>query len=225
MELDKLVYDIKESISAISDDRYIDERYITHLINQGRADFIKRLLSKRPGYDPINLEQHYHANIISTTRSIFPNLTISCKILRSADPIPNLIDSDIMSRSFRVRTADILKDTIEVITPERANMLTFEFNVMYAFLDYKHYLYLLTKNNHQELKYAVISGIFEDPLAVDSTLTDYPLPEFMWPTVKNGIINQLISRPMEDPYNNSEPDYIDLENVRKQKDKQERTQE
>jgi len=225
MNLDKLVYDIKEAVSAISDDRYLDERYITHLINQGRAEFIKKLLSNRPGYNAINLEQHYHVNVISTSRSIFPGLTISCKILRSENPVPKLIDSDMLSRSFRVRTADILKDTIEVITPERANMITFEFPVMYAFLDYEHYLYLISPNNHQELRYAVVSGIFEDPTEVDDSLTDYPLSEFMWPTIKNNIIAQLLSTPMRDPYNNSEADYVDLENVRKQKDRQEKAKE
>lgn len=213
MNLDKLIYDVKENLSAISDDRRIDDRYIEHLINNGRADFIKKLLSSRPGYDAINLEQNWHANIESASRSIFPGLALGCNILRSTVPIPNLLDSDTLSRSFRVRTADILNDTIEVIPPERATVLTFEFPVVYAFLDYKHYLYLVSKQNHQELRYAVVTGIFEDPKAVDPTLTDYPLPEFMWKTIKDGIVQELLRRPAPDPLNNSEPDYA-VKNVK-----------
>lgn len=217
MELAKLIYDIKESVSAISDDRHIDNRYIEHLINNGRADFIKKLLSSRPGYDAINLEQNFHANIESVSRSIFPGLELECKVLRSTLPVPTMLNSDVLSRSFRVRTADILHDTIEVITAERANVITFEFPVVYAFLDYNHYLYLISKNNHQELKYAVVTGIFEDPKDIDPDLTEYPLPEFMWKTIKDGIVQEILHRPHEDPINNSEPDYINTSEKRRDK--------
>lgn len=208
MELLKLVADVRESISAISDDRRIDDRYIEHLINVGRADFIKKLLSSRPGYDTINLEQNYHAHIESASRSIFPGVDLSCSVLKSTAPIPSMITSDVLAQSFRVRTADILQDTIEAISAERANNITFEFTTTYAFLDYEHYLFLISKDNHQELKYAVVTGIFEDPKDVDPDLTDYPLSGFMWPSIKENIVAQLLRRPPEDPINNSEPDLL-----------------
>jgi len=217
MELQKLIYDVRENLSIISDDRRIDDRYIEHLISVARADFIKKLLSTRPGYNTINLEQHFHVNVESTSRSIFPNLDISCSILRSTEPVPEMITTDITSQHYIVRTADILKNTIEVIEYERANQLTFEFDVVYAFLDYKNYLYFISKNNHQELKYAVITGIFSDPFDVDDALTDYPLPSFMWNSIRPGIVALLNSRPIEDPINNSEPDYARMHNDKEDK--------
>lgn len=207
MELKKLVYDVREQLSVISDDRRIDDRYIEHLINVGRADFIKKLLSKRPGYNIVNLEQNWHASIESVSRSIFPNVNLACTILRSTTPIPEMITTDVMSQYFRVRTADIIKNTIEVIEYERANTVTFEFNVIYAFLDYGNYLYLISKDNHQELKYAVVSSVFSDPKEIEDPLIDYPMPAYMWGIIKPNIVALLNSRPIEDPINNSEPDY------------------
>lgn len=217
MKLEKLIYDIREMLSVISDDRRIDDRYIEHLINIARADFIKKLLSSRPGYNTINLEQNWHANVESVSRSIFPNLTLECSILRSTVPIPEMISSDIISQFFRVRTADIIKNTIEVIEYERANNLTFEFDVVYAFLDYDKYLYFVSKDNHQELKYAVVSAIFNDPSDIEDPLEDYPMPAYMWNTIKPNIVALLNSRPIEDPINNSEPDYINMNNEKENK--------
>lgn len=215
MKLEKLIYDIRESLSAISDDRRIDDRYIEHLINVARADFIKKLLSSRPGYNVVNLEQNWHANVESVSRSIFPNLNIACQILRSTEPVPEMITSDIISQYFRVRTADILKNTIETIEYERANQLTFEFDVVYAFLDYEHYLYFVSKDNHQELKYAVVTAIFNDPDEIEDPLEEYPMPGYMWKIIKPDIVALLNSRPIEDPINNSEPDYINMNNDKK----------
>jgi len=216
MELEKLIYDVRESLSTISDDRRIDDRYIEHLINVGRESFIKKLLSTRPSYNTINLEQNWHANIESVSKSIFPGVVMSCKVLRSTAPIPSMITSDVLAQQFRVRTADITMDTIEVISAERANKVTFEFNVVYAFLDYEHYLYFLSKDGHQELKYAVVTGIFNDPKDVEDPLTDYPISGFMWEPIKNNILALLNSRPIEDPINNSEPDYMET-NAKKDK--------
>ena len=79
-------------------------------------------------------------------------------------------------------------------------------------------MYFVSKDNHQELKYGIITGIFETPSDVEDGLTEYPLPEFMWGTIKDKIVDELKSRPHEDPINNSEPDYA-LQNAKQRRER------
>jgi hypothetical protein len=206
MEKDKLIYDIKEQVSAISDDRHLDDRYVEHLIGTARADLYRKMLAKRPGYTTLGMEQNIDVTVESATRSIFSGLTLDCNVLRSTVPMPKLIYEGSLSSYFKVRTADILKNTIEIIDIARANFVVFEFPVVYAFLDYQYYLYFLVPFSEQELKYAVLTGVFEDPMEVDPELTNYPISASDWNTIKPLIINTIMSRPAEDPLNNSEPD-------------------
>jgi hypothetical protein len=207
MELAKLIYDVKEGVSAISDDRFLDERYITHLINTSRADLVRKMLDKRPGYNTLGMEQNVDVTVASASRSIFGGLTLDCNVLRSTTPLPKLIYEGSLSNYFKVRTADLLNNTIEIIDISRANSIVFEFPVVYAVLDFEYYLYFLVPNNNQELKYAVLTGVFEDPLEVDPELTDYPLNQSEWASMKPRIVADILNRPSEDPLNNSEADY------------------
>lgn len=210
MEISKLIYDIKEQVSAISDDRYLDDRLVQQLINTARADLIRKMLAKRPGYTTLAMEQNVPLTLESVSRSIFPGLTIPCKVLRSTKPIPKLIYEGPLSDYYRVRSVDILHNTIEIINIARTNFITFEFPVVYTVLDYEYYLYFILPNNHQELRKAIVSGVFETPEDVAETngeeLIEYPLSASDWNTIKPLIIQQIMSRPMEDPLNNSEPD-------------------
>lgn len=206
MERSKLIYDIKEQVSAISDDRYLDDRLVEHLIGTARADLIRKMLAKKPGYTTLGMEQNVDIEVESASRSIFEGLDLECKVLRSKIPVPKLIYEGSLSSYFKVRTADILHNTIEIIDISRANFIHFEFPVVYALLDYKYYLYFILPKSHQELRYAVLSGIFEDPMEVDSELTDYPINASDWATIKPLIINSILNSPPEDPLNNSEED-------------------
>jgi hypothetical protein len=206
MELDKLIYEVKEQVSAISDDRYLDNRLVTFKISAARADLIRKMLARRPGYNTIGMEQEVQLDVQSVSRALIPGLTLDCKVLRSVEPIPKLIYEGSFTQYIKVRTADVLHNTIEVIDASRANFITFEFPVVYAFLDSGYYMYFLEPNNHQELKYAILTGVFEDPLEVDPELTDYPLKLNDWESIKPLIVNSILGTPPEDPLNNSEED-------------------
>jgi hypothetical protein len=215
MNLDKLIFDVKERMSAMSDDRRIDKRYVTHLIGVARADYLRQLLSKRPGHNTLNLEQDHEITITTPNRSIFTGLTLAGTVMRSTSVIPKVINPNAMASYYKIRTADVLKNTIELVDYERAMNLTFEFDAVYAFMDSDQHMYFLMKNNHQELKYAIVTSIFEDPIAADATLTDYPISPDSWTYILPKVIEALAGRPMEDPINNSEADYVEAKDDRR----------
>lgn len=210
MDYDKLIYDIKESVSAISDDRHLDDRYIKFLVDNARADLIRKKLAKNPSYTTLALEQNVDVHLESVSRSIFKGLDLDCKVLRSTEPMPKLIYEGSLSNYFKVRSPDILKTLIERIDIARVNFVVFEFPVVYCVLDFEYYLYFLVPNNGQELRYAVLTGVFENPedaVPDGEELIDYPLSASDWNIIKPLVINTIMSRPPEDPRNNSEPDY------------------
>ena len=97
---------------------------------------------------------------------------------------------------------------------------------MYAFLD-NGYLYMMAPNNNMEIKNAVITGVFKDPDEVDGNgdgspdeNTDLPLTDEMWSNISDMVFNILVSRPAEDPINNSEPDYATQPNRSREKESQ-----
>lgn len=215
MNIDKLIFDVKERMAAMSDDRRLDKRYILHLIGVARSDYLRQLLSKRPGYNTISLEQNFELSITSVDRSMFTGLSLNCYVMKGSPTVPKLFNTSAMTPYYKIRTADRLKNTIEVIDYERVMHLTFEFDAVYAFMDTDESVYFIAKNNHQELKYAVVTGIFEDPMEVDPLLTEYPMPPDSWKYILPYVMEALTNRPSEDPINNSEPDYTAKTSERK----------
>ena len=207
MKLDKLIYEVIEGVSAISDDRYLDERLIEHKISTARADLIKKHLAQKPGFSTQGLEQDFPFELESVSRSIYPGITIPCMILRSVEKVPDLISNKTLVNWWRVRTIDILRNTIEIIEPHRAPFIHFEFPVLYAFLDQDNHVFILAPENSQELKRAILTGVFELPEEVEDPLEDYPSKASDWAVILPDIIKAILMKPSEDPLNNSEPDY------------------
>lgn len=217
MHVDKLVYEIREELSAISDDRRIDKRYILHVVDTFRADLLRKLLARKPYYTTIGMEQSVALTVSPVRKSLFPGVDISCYILRTDDSIPTLIYEGPNSTWFELKTAGIGMNTIETIDKSRVPVLTFEFNSIYGFLDKgtvtsqdtelnsNMYAYILTRDNF-DLEQVILSGIFESPSEVQPNLTEYPIKLNDWATIRPGVLDYLRSAPMEDPVNNSEPD-------------------
>ena len=214
MELNKLIYEVKEQLGAMSDDRFVDDRYIVNTINIFRADLLRKMLSRKPYYNTIGFQQHVPLVTNPVTKSVFPGIDIPCKIVRAASPIEALIYEGPNDTWFSVSSLNVLGDTIETISIERARDLTFEFNTVYSFLGLgmeadtiadKYYLYILAKDN-LDLEQVILSGVFEDPLAVDPDLTNYPIKASDWSTIRGPVAQYIMNKPADDPINNSEPD-------------------
>ena len=217
MNVDKLVYEIREELSAISDDRRIDKRYILHVVDTFRADLLRKMLARKPYYNTVGMEQSLALEVKPVSRSLFPGVAVNCYILKTKESIPTLVYEGSNSNWFEIKTADIGRNTIENIDKSRVSVLSFEFNSVFGFLDRgtvssgdtelndSMYAYIISKDNF-DLEQVILSGIFESPSEVHPNLTDYPIKLSDWATIRPGVLAYLRSEPMEDPINNSEPD-------------------
>ena len=87
MDLNKLIYELREATNSISDDRRIDDRYVTQLINNQRAASLRSTYSLKPYTNTNGLTQDINIDIeivshIITTNSHF--LTLSFGFVRLA---------------------------------------------------------------------------------------------------------------------------------------------
>jgi len=217
--LDKLVYEVRKQVGAISDDRYLDARYITYLIGKYRADLLRKKLSRQPYYETTGAVQYQPLELVPVSKSVFPQLDLSCKVLRSKKPVSKLLYEEPNSNWFRVVTADITRNTIETISVHRAPYLSFEFDVAYSFLaagkeadpdgiekiDEDYYLYVIAKDS-MELRFAIVVGVFEDPYDVNPDMDDYPIKMSDWAIISPEVVNYILGKVPPDPLNNSEPD-------------------
>ena len=83
MEKSKLIYEIRERLNAISDDRHIDDRFILHLIKNTRNSFVRKLMTRNISFNSYGLTQDHHVSIEPSTRSLSSNTIMDCKVLRS----------------------------------------------------------------------------------------------------------------------------------------------
>ena len=224
MDAQKLIYDIRERVGAISDDRRIDDRYIKYQILNARNALIRKLMSRNINFNPYGLTQDHHIKLAPASRSLSSGIIMDCQILRSIDKIPELVYASTYGNWMKVRTIDVLKNTIEVIETARAPWVTFEFPVVYAFLD-NGYLYFAAPDGDTSLKNAVLSGVFKDPDAIDKNGDgnpdkdgDIPITDDILGPVMNMAVDIILRRVKEDPLNNSEPDYDRQPNPRREEE-------
>jgi len=144
MELTKLIYQVREKLGAISDDRHIDERYITNAIDIVRADYLRKTLTRAPGYNTNSLTQDIVFDLEIVSRSMVPDTCpLNCVILRSTTKVPSLIYYGTLGNWWSLRTVDVAYRWLEPIEQQRAGYLSFEFNVGYGFIGTDNYLYML----------------------------------------------------------------------------------
>ena len=210
MDLSKLVYEVKESVSGMSDDRYLDDRYVTHLINVNRADILKKDTNRNPGKTMGESNQTISVDVTPVSSAIRDGVTLNCKVVRSVNPLPRTIYSSSLFQFLRIRPAGIKFTPIDYIEWQRVPYLTFEFPVIYAALDVNYYLYIFSPNNDEDIKYIAATGVFEEPDVVDPNILDdikpYPMSSTLWAAVKPQVINYILQRMPGDPLNNEEPD-------------------
>lgn len=213
MKKNELIYDVRERLNAISDDRNIDDRLIWYHIKNARAFLLRRLMSRDISFSAYGLNQDHYVKLEPASRSLISGITTDCKVLRSANKLPEFIYVNTYGAWLKVRTIDVLNNTVELIESARAPWVTFEFPIVYAFID-NGYLYVMAPKNDMSIEQVVITGVFKNPEEVDSdgdgvadNPDDIPITSDVYMPLMDIVVKELMPRIAEDPVNNSEPDY------------------
>jgi hypothetical protein len=220
MNLQKIIYDVREGVKAYTDDSNISDRYITYLYGIKRAKYLRQELNDTRKTTDISVTQTFCLELeyVSINQC---GLDIECdKILRTKRPIPNPLELH-------------TKVAITVVKPTNRIALPFNFvskekaiyskhspykRSIFAFLDTDKYIYILSESNTVGMMESIsISGVFEDPLELrsymapagticfDDATTDYPLQSHLIDLIKTEIVNELLGKLKipEDTTNNS----------------------
>ena len=227
MKLNKLVYDIRESLKFYSNDNDIDDRYLTYLIGIKRSKFFRQ-----------ELNNFQRTTDITSTQTLCPkleevsinqcNIDFDCEtIVRTKDPIPKPLELHIKSALTSVRSTNRISVPFSFVTKERAlySMHSSFNNGIFAFLDNDLHIYFISKLDTLKLIECVtVTGVFEDPLALlnytnccgcndaspcfDLDTVDYPLQPHYIDLIRGEIVQDLTSKFKipEDNQNDSEDD-------------------
>ena len=215
MDIEKLIYDVREGINAISDDRFIDRRLIIHTVDTVRATYLRKLYARSVGITSLTSEQDYPVTLETVDRSLIPGLPLNCSILRSTEVIPTLLYPRALGHWFSVSTADVIAANIDIINHTQAQFATFEFPVTKAFMHADDHLYILQPDGGLDLQAVIVVGVFNVPLDVKPDLTIYPLGHDDWATIRQMVIDSLLNKPPEDVINNSEDDARTQQNTQR----------
>ena len=206
MDVLKLEYEIREKLPAISDDRYLDRRLILHTVDTVRAATLRNMLNNRTSTDLGGFYQDFNVKLVTVSRSIIPEVSLNCKVLRSENKLPALLNNRVIGDYYRIKSADMLHIHFNKISELRATTLNPLPGFVYVFVATDGYLYALSGDIDFSLEYLVLTGVFEVPLNVNPLLTDYPIKYGFWNDIKPLVLKELDPRRPEDPLNNDEPD-------------------
>lgn len=210
MTLDKIVYDIREALKQYSDDSELDDRYIIYLVNIKRQKYLKQKLD--------NIARRFNSAILQTlclkTEIVSVNecgLSLNCDtIVRTAEPIPNLLQMSTKDALQRVSPSDRLSQKFNLIDRERAPLyLNSNYkNKIKTFLHDDGHLYFVSAQPLM-LECVSITGVFEDPTELGTynnccdcdnaqpcynyLTSDYPLQGDLIDLVRSDIINERAS--------------------------------
>jgi len=167
MTLNKIIYDVKESIRQYVDDSTIDDRYILYLINNKRSKYIRQDLNNYNKSPDDSIKQSVCLTLQKTTANEC-GLELDCDIIyRSMDPIPTPIDLHTKPAITRIAPVNIISKPFTFTTRERAsNHMESRFNnIPAAFLHTDSHVYIVGADNALRLLNKInVTGVFEDPM-------------------------------------------------------------
>lgn len=224
MILNKLIYDIKESLNIYSDDTDISDRYIIYLYNIKRAKYLRQDLNQINKSIDLSIQQSYCAELEKVSVDSC-GLDYTCDtIMRTKKPLPSLIELHTKPALISVKPTNRIGVGFNFITKKRMSFIdgsTFN-KSLYSFLDDDGYLYVYSKNESYDLlECLTVTGVFNNPLELqnysnccgckeskpcfDIDTTDYPIQPYYIDVIKNDIIQQLVGKLNipEDTTNNS----------------------
>ena len=203
--LNKLAYDLLNIVRGgkISDDENLSIRQIKFWINNTRAQLIRQDLNKSRSVSRNLVQSLGCVDVESVDASLCCNLEVDCIVYRTAERIPNPIETNHKDLITRVGSVTMGTRAFQFIPYERAAYIgnsPFEGinNSIKAFL-FDRYIYLLIPNDDTVMRKINIQGVFGDPTEVgdfnpcdgNECYTDdsyYPISEHMVETMKQMII-------------------------------------
>ena len=174
MTLDKLIYDVRESLREYVDDSNVDNRYIQYLINNKRAKLLGQDLNRQNTIIDEGMKQTFCLNL-QRVNALECGVDMGCKyVYRTERAIPEPMDLKNKPAITRVSSVNIIDKPFTMTNRERAVYQSQSaFNTIPAvFYHTDKYLYLIGDESALKLlKKINITGVFENPLE----LIDYTM--------------------------------------------------
>ena len=211
MQLNKIIYDIRETLKSYTEDNELDNRYLIHLLNLKRAKYLRQELNNYQRTTDVSVTQTLCLELEEVS-SLQCGINISCeKILRTKKPIPQPLELHIKSSIINIKSSKRLDIPFNFISKEKAVYSKYSpFNKsIYVYLDNDKHLYLISELNTLNLIDCItVTGIFEDPLELknyynccecetpsscfDEEISNYPLQPHYIDLIKSEISKELI---------------------------------
>jgi len=223
--LENIIYDVRESLKAYTDDSEISNEYIIYLYGIKRSKYLRQELNNYQRTTDISVTQTLCLGLerVSVNEC---GLDLDCDtIVRTKRPIPQPLELHIKSAITSVKPTDRKGIAFNFVTKQKAVYSEHSpFNRgIFAFLDNDRYIYLISKEDTLNLLECItVTGVFENPLDLanytnccsctnesipcfDEMTSNYPLQPHYIDLIKNEIVNELIKKLNipEDTKNNS----------------------
>ena len=224
--LNEMIYQVYEALQISSDDTSLDKRLIKDLINQERANWIRKEHNKNRSIDDNIVQDLGCVEMERVDAASCCGITSDCVVVRSKFEIPVGVELNQRSAITRVGPINKAERQIYSFLPfERAVWAgngQFNKNNIFAFL-LNNKMHLIGNPNNDILKmikYINIRGVFEDPTEAakfsfctgGSCYTDndkYPINRWLLDYLKAEILKSkfaLITGTPSDTQNNAEND-------------------
>jgi hypothetical protein len=224
-----MIFQVYEDLQITSDDTSLDKRLIKDLINQERANWIRKENNKNRSIDDNIIQDLGCVELLLVDRQSDRCCEVftDCKILRTKNPIPNGIELNHEKTITRISAVDFMSIPIYFMDYDHAVYYgngRYNTKALGAFLK-NNYLYIVyNKGNYNKLlEYVNIQGVFEDPTEAAKYINcdtkqpcfdwddRYPINFWMWQSlVKPAVLNELRTKRTlyRDENNNSKDDAI-----------------
>jgi len=215
MKLEEIIYDVRESLKAYTDDSEISNEYIIYLYGIKRSKYLRQELNNYQRTVDNSITQTFCLPLEEVSANEC-GLTTNCEtILRTKVKIPQPLELHLKSAIISVKPTKRTSIPFNFVPKQKAIYSEYSSfnNSIFAFLDNDRYIYLKSENeNLNMLECITITGIFENPLELmnytnccncpsnstipcfDEMTSNYPLQPHYIDLIKNEIVNELIQK-------------------------------
>lgn len=195
----KIIYDVKESVRAYSNDAVITNARILHLVDVLRIKYLRQHQQRNLGESTYEYTQTLKVELERVDRSMMPDkFLINKQVLKSIKKIPKLLNRNYF-KSLEIKPIDMLSMEIDFMAKQRAVYFIDESeSYSCAFLDDNQYLYIIGSGAmFLTLQNVTLTGTLEVPTDIINfnvlieEMIEYPLPEHIWSMMKLELLELL----------------------------------